>query len=225
MTSPTPPAEPQYADRTYRSGAALVCGVLLLLLSVWMAGDAMIRGEGRVPWLALAALITVVPLIVAFTLRPAVFANDDRVRIRNPFRTVQLPWTDVATIRAAYSSELVDTAGTKFQLWAIPVSLRARKKAARKSARATTADSYGRAGRLSGRLAAGDDVRDAAAGVAPADQAVRDLRELAERAGGLGAEDRPAHDGGSRAAVRWAYELMAPAAVGAILLAVLGATG
>ncbi|NEE29403.1 PH domain-containing protein, partial [Streptomyces sp. SID7982] len=74
MTSPTPPAEPPHADRTYRSVAALVCGSLLLLLIAWMAGDAMIRGEGRTPWLALAALLLVVPLVVAFTLRPAVFA-------------------------------------------------------------------------------------------------------------------------------------------------------
>ncbi|MGW4256079.1 PH domain-containing protein, partial [Streptomyces californicus] len=161
MTSPTPPAEPQHADRTYRSVSALVCGALLLLLVAWMAGDAMIRGEGRVPWLAAGALLLVVPLVVAFTLRPAVFANDDRIRVRNPFRTILLPWTEVADVRASYSSELLAQDGTKYQLWAVPVSLRARKRAARSAARAAHDDPYG-------RTSVSADVRDSAARTASA---------------------------------------------------------
>ncbi|MEU3053485.1 PH domain-containing protein [Streptomyces griseus] len=212
MTSPTPPAEPPHGDRTYRSVAALVCGSLLLLLIAWMAGDAMIRGEGRVPWLAAAALLLVVPLVVAFTLRPAVFANDERIRIRNPFRTIRLPWTEVADVRASYSSELLAQDGTKYQLWAIPVSLRARKRAARSAARAAHDDPYG-------RTSVSADVRDTAARTASADQTVRDLRDIAERAGDTTPE------GADRGSVRWAYEVIAPAVAGAVLLVVLGATG
>ncbi|MFE2650485.1 PH domain-containing protein, partial [Streptomyces sp. NPDC059346] len=196
MTSPTPPAEPPHADRTYRSVSALVCGVLLLLLIAWMAGDAMIRGGGRVPWLAAGALLLVVPLVVAFTLRPAVFVNDERVRVRNPFRTILLPWTEVADVRASYSSELLAQDGTKYQLWAIPVSLRARKRAARAAARAAHDDPYG-------RTSVSADVRDSAARTASADQTVRDLRDLAEGAGGTTPE------GAAAVSVRWAYEVMA----------------
>ncbi|KJY43258.1 membrane protein, partial [Streptomyces sp. NRRL B-1568] len=49
---------------------------------------------------------------------------------------------------------------------------------------------------------------------APSDQAVDDLRDLAERCSASpGAQGAPT--------VRWAYELLAPSAVGLVLLAVL----
>ncbi|MFJ7629294.1 PH domain-containing protein [Streptomyces sp. NPDC097595] len=212
MTSPTPADEPTYADRTFRSPAGLAGGVLLLLLVCGIGGDAAVRGDGRVPWMALAGMLTAVPLIVAFTLRPVVAANDARIRIRNPFRTITLPWSDVADVRAGYSSELFTQDGTKFQLWAVPVSLRQRKKAARQQSRQAVDDPYRRTSTIA-------DVRNTKARTAAADQTVADLRELSERAGDKAATDAPT------ASVRWAYEVIAPAAVGAVLLVVLGATG
>ncbi|MGW9305616.1 PH domain-containing protein [Streptomyces cyaneofuscatus] len=214
MTSPTPPAEPQFADRTYRSTSALVCGVLLLALVVVMAGDALLRGEGQAPWLALAALLTAVPLIVAFTLRPVVSVNDERIRIRNPFRTIRLPWTEVADVRAGYSSELIAAGGTKYQLWAVPVSLRDRKRASRAAGRAPHKDAYGRFS----PGAAADAHRHSAPPVAAADQTIMELRDLAEKAGD------PA-GGTTTGSVRWAYEVIAPAAVGVVLFVVLVAIG
>lgn len=207
--NPGGPAEPSYADRVFRSPAALTGGVLVLVLAAWIGGDALVRGEGRTPWAAVAGLLFAVPLVVAFTLRPAVFASDDRLRIRNPFRTITLPWAAVEGVRAGYSSE-VFAGGGKYQLWAVPVSLRQRKRVARRQARRATDDPYG-------RTSATADVTDALARRAPADQTVDDLRELAERCA-----SRPTAQG--EPVVRWAYEIIAPCVAGAVALAVLFAT-
>ncbi|MEW2080718.1 PH domain-containing protein [Streptomyces sp. NPDC005283] len=211
MSSPQQPSEPTYADRVFRSPTGIAGGVLLLALIVWIAGDALVRGEGRTPWLALAGAVLVVPLIVAFTLRPAVFANDDRVRIRNPFRTITLPWAAVADVRAGYSSEVLTQEGTKYQLWAIPVSLRQRKRVSRRQVQNAHDDPHS-------RTSVSADVNDSQARLAPADRTVADLRALAERnASRPGAQGEPQ--------VRWAYEVIAPAVAGAVLLAVLLAIG
>ncbi|WHM36975.1 PH domain-containing protein [Streptomyces sp. BPTC-684] len=210
MTSPTPPAEPTYADRVYRSPGGIAGGALLLALGLWLAGDAIVRGHGSAPWLALAGLLCAVPLLFAFTIRPAVFAGDDRMRIRNPFRTITLPWAAVADVRAGYSSEVFDQSGTKYQLWSIPVSLRQRKRAARAQVRDSASDPSGRTSPTAGA--------DENSRLAPADRTIRELRELAERnAGREGAQGGPS--------VRWAYEVIAPAATGAVLLIVLLAIG
>lgn len=213
MTSPTPAPEPAYADRTYRSAAGLVCGVLLIALTAWLGGDALFRGDGRTPWMALAGMLALIPLIVAFTVRPAVFANERRIRIRNPFRTIVLPWSEVADLRAGYSTELSTHAGVTYQLWAIPVSLRDRKRAARQASRKSQDD-------RSGRSSVNADVNDTASRLAAADQSLADLRELAE-----GAALRKDESTAVTTSVRWAYEVMAPAAAGIVLLAVLIAIG
>ncbi|MFF8692881.1 PH domain-containing protein [Streptomyces sp. NPDC002431] len=221
MTSPTPPAEPVYADRTFRSPAGMAGGVLLLLLICWIGGDALIRGHGRVPWLALAGILTSVPLVTAFTLRPVVSANDERIRIRNPFRTITMPWTAVADLRAGYSSELFTEGGAKYQLWAVPVSMRQRKKAARRQSRRSLDDPYD-------RTSVTADVRDTRNRTATADQTMADLRELAERAkAGAGSAAKTAGEGTAEpsVSVRWAFEVIVPAVVGAVLLVVLLAMG
>ncbi|MFD9031279.1 PH domain-containing protein [Streptomyces sp. NPDC059567] len=207
---PQQPAEPTYADRVFRSSMGIAGGVLLLGLTGWFCVDAMIRGEGRAPWVALAGLLFVVPLVVAFTIRPVVNANEDRLRIRNPFRSIVLPWAAVADVRAGYSSEVLTRAGAKYQLWAVPVSLRQRKRAARRQARAAQDDPHGRTS-----VHAHVDDQDR---LAPADQTVADLRDLAERCA-----TRPGAQGEPQ--VRWAYEVIAPAVAGFVLLVVLLATG
>ncbi|GAA4903483.1 PH domain-containing protein [Streptomyces coeruleoprunus] len=133
---PGTPSQPTYADRVYRSPLAVVGGVLVLGIAAWMGGDAVVRGEGRTPWVAAAALLMVVPLVVAFSFRPAVYANDDRLRIRNPFRTIVLPWAAVESLRAQYTTEVLTEGGAKYQLWALPVSMRDRKRSLRGSGEA-----------------------------------------------------------------------------------------
>ncbi|UQX02668.1 PH domain-containing protein [Streptomyces sp. RerS4] len=209
MTTPSSD-EPVYDDRVYRSPMAVVTGVLLLALIAWLCGDAVVRGEGTTRWTALAIAFCAVPLTVAFTLRPAVFANDDRMRVRNPFRVIELPWAAVDVVRAGYSAEVL-AEGSKYQLWSVPVSLRERKKATRAAGR-RDARPGGQGGAAPNPAQVPDEPLRAGA-----DKVVDELRELAERGAG-----RPGAQGS--VTVRWAYEIIAPAVIGAVALIVLWAT-
>jgi hypothetical protein len=200
----TPPQQ-QYAERSYRSPAALAGGALLLLLGLWLGGDALLRGDAHTRLTALFALLLGVPLVTAFTLRPLVRAGEDRLTVRNPFRTITLPWHAVQGLRAGYSTEVL-TDGATYQMWAIPVSLRQRKKAGRQAMRGTAA------GPRFGPHA------DADAGPAPramADQALDELRDVQERATH---RERPQDE---PVAVRWSYPVLAPLVVGAAGLVVM----
>ncbi|MEU7063604.1 PH domain-containing protein [Streptomyces sp. NPDC046161] len=205
MSSQQPPDEPVYADRVYRSSMAVVTGVLTLALIVWLCGDAVVYGDGSTRWIGLAVALCAVPLTVAFTIRPAVFANDDRMRVRNPFRVIELPWARVDAVRAGYSAEVL-AEGEKYQLWSVPVSLRERKKAQRLHGRGVKTAAGG------GQPAAGAVSQGPQRALA--DKVVDELQELAER----GAAREGAQGG---VEVRWSYEVIAPAAAGAVLLIVL----
>ncbi|MCX4883218.1 PH domain-containing protein [Streptomyces sp. NBC_00847] len=230
--APQPPAS-EFKDRVYRSSGGIAGGVLLLAIAAWLGIDAIVSGHGRTPWLALAAMILIVPLIVAFTLRPAVYANEERLRIRNPLRVVVVPWGEVATLRSGYSNEVVTNSGGKYQLWSVPVSLRARKRAARREARSTAeraAEASGRGGRggrgpmggLGGSFGAGGfsggAARPEGSTRAQSDQVMDDLRELLET-------HEQVKTAQGEVTVRWAYEIAGPALAGIVLLAILVATG
>ncbi|MER7490438.1 PH domain-containing protein [Streptomyces sp. NPDC126497] len=211
-TKPSGTGAPQYQDRIYRSTAALAGGVLLLGLVGWLGIDAVVAGEGRTPWLALAAMLLLVPLIVAYTLRPAVHVNDDRLRVRNPFRLIVLPWGQVAALRSGFTNEVLAVSGAKYQLWALPVSLRARNKANRQEARAAAQAVRGDGGRRGAGGAAEEARRH------ESDRAMEEMRGLHERRQDAGAAQ-------GEVTVRWAYEIMGPAVAGAVLMAVLLAVG
>ncbi|CAL9511018.1 hypothetical protein SUDANB58_03653 [Streptomyces sp. enrichment culture] len=226
--SPAPqPPVPAPRDRVYRSPGGIAGGVLLLALVAWLGTDAVVSGEGGTPWRALAAMLLLVPLVAAFTVRPAVFAGEDRLRVRNPFRVIVLPWGQVAALRSGYTNEVVAASGAKYQLWAVPVSLRARKKAARREARRTAGGGRGVRGGGSGMLGGAPQGLFGGTGeVAVPDGPVRagtdrimdDLRALHE------AREKEAAAQGE-VTVRWAYEVVGPAVAGAVLLAVLLAVG
>lgn len=215
-------APPESRDRIYRSPMALIGGFLLLVIIGWLGIDAVLSGSGSTPWLALAALILVVPLVIAFTLRPAVYANHDRLRVRNPFRVIVVPWGEVETLRSGFSNEVLVKSGTKYQLWAIPVSLRGRKKAARQTARQASGRGPSRGLGLFGGMQT-----DALGGRTPVpegptraetDQIMDDLREMLEARA-------KAQTSQGAVSVRWAYEIAGPAVAGAVLLVILAVVG
>ena len=146
------------------------------------------------------------------------------MRVRNPFRVI------VAALGAgrarcgpATPTRSSRLAGTKYQLWAIPVSLRARKRANRRVSRAA-AGQDGRGGRTAGLGAfGGGPGRGGAAAAdgsarAASDRAMEDLRDLWEAR----EKDESAQ---GEVSVRWAWEILGPAAAGAVVLAILIAVG
>jgi hypothetical protein len=214
-----------------------VAGGLLIVLTLWLSIDAMVVGHGRAPWYGLATLVLVLPLVGAYTLWPCVRASQDRLLVRNPLRTITVPWGEFESITAALSVELW-AGGRKYQVWAVPVSLRQRKRAGRKAMIAA-----GDASQLSSRRrrSGGDDrypvggpgLRSRGKGGpggagngygesetprAWADQVVDELRELAQ-----GAASRETATGA--VSVAWTWWLIGPIVAGAVALAVLLATG
>ncbi|WP_377270997.1 PH domain-containing protein [Peterkaempfera sp. SMS 1(5)a] len=212
---------PVYADRVYRSTMGVIGGVLLLAVALWLIVDAVVYGTGRTPWVALSAALLFVPLVAAYTLRPVVRADQERLTVRNPLRTVVAPWATVESLRSGYSVELF-AGGGKYQIWAVPVSLRQRKRATTRAARAAAEDPY--AGRDDRGSALRPGARRSAVAGAPdptrawSDQVVDTLRETAERNAG-----RP--EAAGEVSATWCWWIIVPAAVGLVALVTLIATG
>ncbi|MEU9078258.1 PH domain-containing protein [Kitasatospora sp. NPDC004745] len=215
--SAAPDGETVYADRVYRSVPGVISGVLLLGVAAWLIGDAALNGTGKTPYVSLAAALVFAFPVAAYTLRPAVLANDRRLVVRNPWRTITAPWASVDALRAGYSVELL-AEGRKFQIWAVPVSLRQRKRANRARENGG-AEHVSRMGLAFGRPATtGPGVQGAPDPTrAWSDQVTNVLQEMAERNAA-----RPEAAGGI--SVRWCWWIIAPTVVGLVaLIAVIAA--
>ncbi|MFF2349377.1 PH domain-containing protein [Kitasatospora sp. NPDC058115] len=202
--------EPVYADRVYRSVPGIISGVLLLAVAAWLIGDAALNGTGKTPWVSLAAIPVFAFPVIAYTLRPAVRANDRRLVVRNPLRTITAPWAAVDALRAGYSVELL-TEGRKYQVWAVPVSLRQRKRAARAQDRGGRPQHASRLGMVFGQgggTPSGPGVQGSSDPTrAWSDQVVNVLQEMAERNA-----SRP--DAAGPVEVRWCWWIIAPTLAG-----------
>jgi hypothetical protein len=228
--SDTPPRDhtaPTFQDKVYRSGGGIAGGVLLLALLFWLCIDAMVRGAGTAPGLAAAVLVLGVPLITAFTLWPQVRAGADRLLVRNPFRTIETRWDGVESLTAALSVEL-RAGGHKFVIWALPVSLRQRKRANRRAmidtgdrgtisnAPRTSTARQPRPGLFGAPTASSSEPTEAYA-----DKAVGELNERAAAY----REALTPDAGAPEVRVSWTWWIIAPMAAGALALIILLAIG
>ncbi|WP_406199237.1 PH domain-containing protein [Kitasatospora sp. NBC_01560] len=200
-----PDGEPVYADRVYRSIPGVISGVLLLAVAGWLIVDAALNGTGKTPYVSLAAVPVFAFPVIAYTLRPAVLANERRLVVRNPLRTITVPWASMDALRAGYSVELLAD-GRKFQVWAVPVSLRQRKRANRTELRGGAAH----ASRLT--TVVGRQPNPVVSGSpdpnrAWSDQVVAVLQETAERNA-----SRP--DAAGPVVVRWCWWIIVPTLAG-----------
>lgn len=182
---------------TYRSKPAMFTGVVLVAVGLWLIADTAVRGTGADTVTVIGSVLAVGAIVVALTLRAVVHAGPDKLVIRNPFRTVDIPWGAVQNVKAEYSLE-VKADDRSFHIWAVPVSLRERKRALRVNARSAAEDPYGRG-------------TTAAPQAAAADHAVADIRGMAEQFGKT-----------STGPVRvvWCWPVFAALAAGAVLIAV-----
>lgn len=200
---------------------SLVTGIVLLLFGAALALDAVIEGAGRGPWVAAVSIVGLGVLAYALAIRPVVRADDAAVLVRNPFRDIVLPWGAITEIRSAYSVEVSATAPDgrqrRYQLWAVPVSLHARKRVNRANVR-SSAGRLGAAG--SGYGAPATPQRSLA------DQVVDELR--GRHAGIRDARqtvDVPGDPDTDRARVRWCWPVLggfAAAVLALVLLLTLG---
>ncbi|MEU1288409.1 PH domain-containing protein [Kitasatospora sp. NPDC005856] len=206
-----PDGDPEYADRVYRSVPGVISGVLLLVVAAWLIGDAVVSGTGKTPYVSLAAVPVFAFPVIAYTLRPTVTAGRDRLVVRNPWRTVVAPWASVDALRAGYSVELL-AGGRKYQLWAVPVSMRQRKRAARAQS-GSVAEHASRTGLGMGLAKRTNPVVQGSPDPTRAwsDQVTAVLQEMAERNAA-----RPAAAGPVE--VRWCWWVIAPTLAGLIAL-------
>jgi hypothetical protein len=122
--SSTSPAE---KPTVYRGVGAILGGGLAALFCLYGAIDLLVEA-GSADLLGSAILLLVVVLAFFFGVYPAAFSNQDGLLVRNPFRTIRLPWSAVTELSARLSF-VAHTEGARYTVFAIPVSLRERRKA------------------------------------------------------------------------------------------------
>jgi hypothetical protein len=113
----------------YRGAGALIGGVLVVLFCGIGALDLIVE-SGTQDLTGASILLLVAVLAGLYGVYPAAFAWSDRLVVRNPFRTIELPWTSVTDLSARLSF-IAHTEARRFTVWAIPVSLRERRRADR----------------------------------------------------------------------------------------------
>lgn len=125
--SPSSERSPSTRPTVYRGGSALVFGGIIAALCVASAVDLVVE-VGTADLVGAAALLVVAGIAVVFGPYPAAFSGEDGLRIRNPFRLIDLPWPTVTDVRTGLSF-VVFTEQRKYTVYSIPVSLRDMRKA------------------------------------------------------------------------------------------------
>ncbi|WP_157436543.1 PH domain-containing protein [Actinospica robiniae] len=129
MTSPATSPGSAEKPTVYRGVGALIGGALVTLFCLGGAIDLLVE-EGGADLVGAAVLVLVAVLAFAFGVYPAAFAREDGLVVRNPLRTITVPWPAVTKLVARLSFE-VHTEQSRYTVWAVPVSLRDRRKAER----------------------------------------------------------------------------------------------
>lgn len=123
------PSSPSEKPTVYRGAGALIGGALVVLFCGFGSVDLIVEdGTRDLTGAAILALVAVLAWL--YGVYPAAFAWTDRLVVRNPFRTIALPWETVTNLSARLSF-VAHTETKRYTVWAIPVSLRDRRKSER----------------------------------------------------------------------------------------------
>ena len=126
------------ADRSVRltrSRAAAVWTAVLGVLVLLAVIDCAARGWFTIASAVFFGGVALCWLSLNLFVFPALIAHRDGLEVRNPLRTVFLPWGSIAQAGGRYFAELTDTAGEVTRVWAAPLSaVRTHKQKLRKKA-------------------------------------------------------------------------------------------
>ena len=129
MTTPIGASQPTEKPTVYRGPGAVIGGAIVLLFCLGGAVDLLVE-EGTVDLVGVSVLLLVAAFGFAYGVYPAAFSGTESLVVRNPLRTITLPWGTVTKLTAQLSF-IAYTATQKFTVWAVPVSLRDRRKVER----------------------------------------------------------------------------------------------
>jgi hypothetical protein len=209
----------------YRGVGSLVGGIIVAVMCLAGILDLLIE-SGTQDLLGVAVLTLIIAVATAYGIYPAAFSGETRLTVRNPFRTIIVPWSAVTDLNARLSF-VVHTELQKYTVWAIPVSLHDRRKAERERLKELS-----RANRPAGRgrMRALPDMpmpravprTDPIERLPFSDQALREMRERMDvyetRTKAAALLDH-AVDADQPVTVRWTWPM--PAAIGCAALFVL----
>jgi hypothetical protein len=128
----TPPGQlpgPAEKPTVYRGPGAVFGGAIVFLFCLGGGLDLLIE-EGTVDLPGVAVMFLVASLAFAYGIYPAAFSGQDTLVVRNPLRTITIPW-GVLTKLSAQLSFIAFTTTQRYTVWAVPVSIRDRRKVER----------------------------------------------------------------------------------------------
>ncbi|MEV0581759.1 PH domain-containing protein [Nonomuraea sp. NPDC050310] len=205
--------------QTFRSTTAFVFGWVWLAFVAFNAYDLTANYTGKGTLVAAAVLGGLTALVYLTGLRPATTLTDEALVVRNPFRSVTLPWSTVGDVQVGHSISVEygepDAQGKPrvLRLWTPMASARERAKAQQ---RALPKPQRGKLRTEPARTKAEQAMAEAMAGKTHADWVGEQVTQRAEAA-------RMSQAAPGEVRMAWAYDSFAVvlAALALVVVAVL----